>query len=270
MVKLPHKAKTLYITVNQISKTTTIMKKHIVTIFLLLSIMIVPSKAQQSLLFEIQQILFANDYDYSSLEKLDSLVNIYGDEHVLHELAQIKYIPNDSLVLPEPKNGGISSVWYYIDHMQKFQFSPALKWTPEHPFGERTENFYTSNRMKLVCWAWLIYNDSIGIAAKLLRKDHLMYVLIDSIEHAQHRSGYLFDYINTTRDKYYTEALFRRDTASWVNAIDSTFETWKTILMAKGLAFLRKNNISPIIAPYKFIAVRDRYIDPSLFKGLGK
>ncbi|MFN8361407.1 MAG: hypothetical protein U0264_15950 [Candidatus Kapaibacterium sp.] len=157
--------------------------------------------------------------------------------------------------------------------MKEFQNSPTLKWTPKNINGEPTENFYTSNRMKLICWAWLIYSDSIGIAAKRQRKDHLMYVLIDSIKQAQYRGGryeYLFDYVNTTPDKYYTEALFRRDDAGWVKAIDSTFETWKTILMEKGLAFLRKNNISPIIAPYKFIAVRDGFIDPSMFKGWGK
>ena len=101
--------------ITSLLETKTIMKKHIVTIFLLLSIMIVPSKAQQSLIFEVQQILFDYYNTYSPLERLDSLVNIYGDERVLHELAQIKYIPNDSLVLPQPKNMDISSVWYYLD-----------------------------------------------------------------------------------------------------------------------------------------------------------
>ncbi len=235
------------------------MKTQILTIFLLAIIVSIPTVAQTSPPFDIKNTLFSSCHN--CFDDLDSLIQVYGEENVLNELIQIPFNQNDSLVLPmkNSSNNTLKGIWYLLNDTYVNRI-PAMVKVPDSNNNTvvnryiGTQPFYISNRIKLIYWAWLIYSDSVGIA-KLLRNNSEMHILIDSIKRTNGKSGYLFDYVNTYTHYDWTLSIFRRDTTSWVKEIDSTFENWKTMLKEKGLPYLRKNKISPISSPYKFITV---------------
>lgn len=232
------------------------MKRQLITIFLFALLLVVPAAAQKLITSDLKNILFSSCHN--CVDELDSLIRRYGEEKVLNALVQIPINQDNSPVIPDSNSKrNINGIWYLLTYTYKDQFPTVVEDTerkdrPNYRNFIETHNLYISNRMKLIYWAWLIYSDSVK-TTKLLRDNSQMHLLVDSTGLS------LLDYVNTGTHFRWHLSTFQRETAGWVIEMDSTFESWKTMLKKKGLRYLRKNKISPVNLPYKYNTVKQGF-----------
>lgn len=177
----------------------------------------------------------------------DSIARKVGDEEVLKELAKLTFTN-------KPLTFKSRDFWYSsqaVFGLKEFMGTGGLQ----------TDNYFNSNRIKQIFWAWLIYSNNLHTY------DSLNKVIINKFNFGEvgvlinnSNDSIKFDYRNTNSHRLWRNSIFMPVSEDWVKKLEDSFREWCVLLQEKGIQYLRDNKLSPLHRNFRFELQRARAI----------